>query len=58
MLAASHARVLGLIGQFSDEELFTRKHFGWTGSTSLGAYCVSATSSHYEWAVKKLRRHR
>ena len=25
--------------------------------TTLGSYCVSATSSHYEWALKKLRAH-
>ncbi|MVY67466.1 ClbS/DfsB family four-helix bundle protein, partial [Escherichia coli] len=30
-------------------------HFGWTGTTSLGSYFVSATSSHYEWAAKKTR---
>lgn len=57
-LVASHARVMALIEGFSDEELFTKRYYGWTGSTSLGAYCVSATSSHYEWALKKLRRHR
>jgi hypothetical protein len=57
-LVSSHARVLALIAGFSDEELFTKRYFGWTGSTSLGAYCVSATSSHYDWALKKLRRHR
>lgn len=57
-LVASHARVMALIESFSDEELFTKRHFRWTGSTSLGAYCVSATSSHYEWAMRKLRRHR
>ncbi|MGO3678157.1 MAG: ClbS/DfsB family four-helix bundle protein, partial [Microbacteriaceae bacterium] len=31
--------------------------FPWTGTTSLGSYCVSATSSHYDWAIKKIRAH-
>lgn len=57
MLAESHEEVTTLIESFSNEELFTSKHFSWTGTTSLGAYCVSATSSHYDWAIKKLRQH-
>ena len=57
MLEASHNDVVALIGAFSDEELFTKKHFPWTGTTSLGSYCVSATSSHYDWAIKKIKNH-
>lgn len=56
-LSGSHRRVMELIQGFSDEELFTKKHFTWTGTTTLGSYCVSATSSHYEWAMKKVRAH-
>lgn len=54
-LAASHARVIALIERFSDPELFEKHHYSWTGTTTLGSYCISATSSHYEWALKKLR---
>ena len=57
ILKQSHAAVMKLIKSFSDEELFEKKHFSWTGSTSLGAYCISSTSSHYDWAIKKLKRH-
>jgi hypothetical protein len=39
----------------TDAELFTKRRYVWTGSTSLGAYLVSATSSHYAWAAKQLR---
>lgn len=55
LLAASHQQVLALIESFSNEELFTKKYFDWTGTTSLGSYFVSSTSSHYEWAAKKTR---
>lgn len=55
MLAQSHKQVIELIQGFSNEELFTKKYFSWTGTSSLGSYCVSATSSHYDWAIKKLR---
>jgi len=57
MLKESHARVLGWLESYSDEALFVRAHFSWTGSTTLGAYCASATSSHYDWAIKKLKAH-
>ena len=58
MLLDSHKKVLALIERFSNEELFTNKHFSWTGSTSLGSYCVSTTASHYDWAIKKIKQHR
>lgn len=51
----SHEQVMQLIAGLSNEELFEKAHFSWTGTTSLGSYCVSATSSHYDWACKKLR---
>lgn len=55
---ASHARVLGLIEAHTNDELFSHGVYPWTKSTTLGAYFVSATSSHYDWAMKKLRRHK
>ena len=58
MLAKSHADVMKLIESYSGEELFTANHFCWTGNSPLGAYCVSTTSSHYDWALKKLKAHR
>ena len=58
LLEKSHSGVLALIDTFSNEELFTNKYFSWTGTTSLGSYCVSATSSHYDWAIKKIKKHK
>ncbi|MDR0432425.1 MAG: ClbS/DfsB family four-helix bundle protein [Bifidobacteriaceae bacterium] len=55
-LRQTHAEVMALIETHSEEELFTKKRYAWTGSTSLGAYLISATSSHYDWAMKKLRK--
>lgn len=57
LVKESHAQVLELIGRFTNEELFAKKHFAWTGTTTLGSYCVSATASHYDWALRKLRAH-
>jgi hypothetical protein len=57
MLKDSHNEVIKLIETFSNDELFGRKHFTWTGTTTLGAYCISATSSHYDWAMKKIKKY-
>jgi len=56
MLAKSHAEVMKRLKQHSDEELFTKKYYDWTGTTNLGSYFISATSSHYDWAAKQLKK--
>jgi hypothetical protein len=55
LLNDSHSRVTAMISELSDEELFEKKHYSWTGTSSIGAYCISATSAHYEWAMKKIK---
>jgi hypothetical protein len=56
MLKESHRQAMDVIGTFSNDELFAHP-FKWTGGSTLGAYCVSATASHYDWAMKKVRRY-
>ncbi|MBL7806558.1 MAG: ClbS/DfsB family four-helix bundle protein [Saprospiraceae bacterium] len=51
----SHLLVHACIQKHSDEELFEKKRYAWTGSSSLGAYLVSATCSHYDWAMKLIK---
>ena len=48
----SYEAVRKVIESYADEDLFTKRRYRWTGSTSVGSYSVSATSSHYEWARK------
>ena len=55
-LRDSHRSVLNVIESYSDEELFTKKKYAWTGSTSVGSYAISATCSHYDWATKLIRK--
>ena len=54
----SHAEVMKLAESFSNEELFSKGVFAWAGSNAIGSYFVSVTSSHYDWAMKKLKAHR
>lgn len=56
MFEMTHAQLNVIISKHTDEELFTKKLYKWTGSTSLGAYVISATSSHYDWAYKLIKK--
>lgn len=55
-LMASHALMTTLLQKHSDEDLFEKKKYAWTGTTSLGAYFIGATSSHYDWAIKLIKK--
>lgn len=57
MLRESHAKVVALIEAFSHDELFTKQLLPWTGGSTLGSYCTSASASHYDWAMKKIKMH-
>ncbi len=57
LLKQSHDAALACVRPLTDEALFDKGYFSWTGTTTLGSYCVSAMPSHYEWALKKLRAH-
>ena len=52
----SHEETMRIIERMTDEELFTPKFYAWTKTTTLGSYFTSATSSHYDWAYKEIRR--
>lgn len=58
MLAESHEKIMKLAEEFTNDELFAKGVYKWVGSSALGSYFVSNTSSHYDWALKKLKAHR
>ena len=58
MLQKSHDEVMKLAETFSNEELFSKGVFSWAGGNALGSYFVSNLSSHYDWAMKKLKAHK
>lgn len=53
---ASHREILGVIHELSNEKLFTAGQYAWAGKNTIGTYFVSATSSHYLWAGKEIRK--
>lgn len=56
LLKESHEQVQDIIQKHSNQELFEKKKYPWTGSTSMGAYFISAASSHYDWATKLIKK--
>ncbi len=58
MFQKSHMEVMRLAETFSNEELFSKGVYHWVGGSTLGSYFVSATASHYDWAMKKLKAHK
>lgn len=53
----SHKKVMEALDTFSQEELFTNSFYPWVGGSCIGSYFISVTSSHYDWAMKKIKAH-
>lgn len=56
LLEGTHHKIRAIIEKHTNDDLFSKKKYQWTGSTSLGAYLVSSTSSHYDWAYKLIKK--
>lgn len=56
LLEDSFSKVQKIIAAHSNEELFGKKVFNWTGSSSLAGYIILNTSSHYNWAIKRIKK--
>jgi len=55
-LSDSYKQIQNVLKKHTNEELFEKKKYKWTGSASLGAYLISNTSSHYNWAIKMIKK--
>lgn len=54
----THGKIMTAIEAMSNEELFQKNAYDWVGGSTIGSYYVSVTSSHYEWAMKKIKAHK
>jgi hypothetical protein len=52
----SHKDIMALINKHSDEELFTKNKYNFTGSTTLGVYFFYNTADHYNWGFKTIEK--
>ena len=57
MLKESHVEMMRLIESFSEEELFGKKVFRVTYTTTMAAYFMSVTCQPYTQSLKKLKSH-
>ncbi|NNK75455.1 MAG: ClbS/DfsB family four-helix bundle protein [Maribacter sp.] len=55
-LHTSHKKVRAIIQKHTNEELFEKKRYSWTGTSSLATYLRSNTSSHYNWAYNLIKK--
>ena len=55
MFKSSYQEIYALIEGMTEEEIFTKKFYGWTGESSLLSWIVANTSSHYNWARRNIR---
>jgi len=56
ILEKSFTALQKVIHNHTEEELFEKRRYKWTGTTSLASYLISATSSHYDWAYKLIKK--
>jgi len=56
LLNRSSLQIRKIIERHTDDELFEKKKYKWTGTSSLAVYLRGAASSHYEWAFKLIKK--
>jgi len=52
----SYLELQKIINNHTDKELFEKRRYNWTGSSSLSTYIRANTLSHYNWAYKLIKR--
>lgn len=54
----SHKKIMAEIEKMTNDELFRKNVYDWVGGSAIGSYFISNSSSHYDWAMKKIKAHR
>lgn len=52
----THNQLIDITKSHTEQELFTKKKYIWTGSTDMAVYFRGALSSHYVWAINLIRK--
>ena len=55
-LTRSHNQIMAITNEIPEDELMTPGSFVWTGKLSIAKYIASATTSHYKWALTKIKK--
>jgi hypothetical protein len=51
----SYVDVLKLVEGMSEEEIFTKDFYPWTGNSNLLTWIAANTYKHYNWARRQIR---
>jgi len=54
--AASYRNIRKTLEGIREKDLFERGKFSWTNRNNMATYFISATSSHYVWAIKEVKK--
>lgn len=57
LFAESHKEIIALAQSSTNEQLFTMGALLRTGNSTMGSAFISSTSSHYDWALKKIHKY-
>ncbi len=52
----THSKLQSIIEKHTEEELFEKQRFEWTGTSSLATYIRVNTVGHYNWAFKLIKK--
>lgn len=52
----THLQVMDVVEKHTNDELFERKRYPWTGNNALSAYLIGVLSSHYDWGFKLIKK--
>ncbi len=55
-LKRSHNKIVGFTESLIEKALMSPGVFPWTGRLTLAKYIAPNTTSHYRWAIKKIKR--
>ena len=55
-LKLSHNRVVQFVSGLSETQLLNAGSFSWTKRLPISSYIAPNTTSHYKWAIKKIKR--
>ncbi len=56
LLNDSHQSMMNILQERTENELFEKGHYPFTKSSTLGAYFIGSLSSHYHWAIQKIKK--
>jgi len=52
----THIQVMDIVEKHTDDELFERKRYPWTGNNAVAGYLIGVLSSHYDWGFKLIKK--